>query len=313
MGGLGLSNPTINADLEFEASKKVTTPLVQLITKQSMAFESDPTQNNPLVREVKKKKIEQMELESKRLHDTVDVSVKRLIECAAEPGASTRLNTLPIEEHGFLLVKSSFRDALCLRYGWPIPGICTRCACGSPFSIDHAMICHKGGFLTLWHNEVRDVIAELLSQTCHCVSIEPRLQPLHNEQFPFQSANRDEEARVDIRASDFWCKGQEAFFDVRVFYPYASSYQHKDLRSLYQLHERQKKREYVDRVRDVERGTFTPLVFASTGGMARECSIFIKRIADLLAEKNKIPFSRMMFLIRCRFSFALLRSAYMYQ
>ena len=60
MGGLGLSNPTINADLEFEASKKVTAPLVQLITKQSMAFESDPTQNNPLVREVKKKKIEQM-------------------------------------------------------------------------------------------------------------------------------------------------------------------------------------------------------------------------------------------------------------
>ena len=31
--------------------------------------------------------------------------------------------------------------------------------------------------------------------------------------------------------------------------------------------------------------------------------------ADLLAEKNKIPFSKMMFLIRCRFSFALLRSA----
>ena len=80
-----------------------------------------------------------------------------------------------------------------------------------PLSIDHAMICHKGGFPTLHHNEVQDLTAELLLQTCHCVSIEPRLQPLHDEEFPFRSANRDEEARVDIRASDLWCKGQEAF------------------------------------------------------------------------------------------------------
>ena len=30
---------------------------------------------------------------------------------------------LPFEEHGFLLSKGAFQDALCLRYGWPIAGI----------------------------------------------------------------------------------------------------------------------------------------------------------------------------------------------
>ena len=112
-----------------------------------------------------------------------------------------------------------------------------------------------------------------------------------------------------MRASDFWCKGQEAFFDIRVFYPIAPSYRQKDLTALYRMHEQEKKRQYAERVREVEHGVFTPLVFASTGGMARECTIFFKRIADTLSDKKQIPFSQIMYLIRCRISFALLRSA----
>ena len=42
--------------------------------------------------------------------------------------------------------------------------------------------------------------------------------------------------------------------------------------------------------------------------MARECTIFFKRLADILTEK-KICFSKMMFLIRCKIAFALLRSS----
>ena len=62
MGGLGLSNPTVNADFEFNASKKVTAPLVQLTMKQSRAFKSDPTQSNPLVREVKRRRLSRWKL-----------------------------------------------------------------------------------------------------------------------------------------------------------------------------------------------------------------------------------------------------------
>ena len=159
------------------------------------------------------------------------------------------------------------------------------------------------------HNEIRDLTAELLAETSSDVSTEPRLQPMHDEVLQLQSANRDDEARLDVRASDFWCKGQEAFFDIRVFYPIASSYCQKDLASLYRRHESEKKREYAQRVREVERGVFTPLVFASTGGMARECTMVFKRIADILSDKKKMPYSQAIHLIRCRLSFALILSA----
>lgn len=309
MGGLDLPNPTATAENEFESSKQVTATLVQSIIRQSASFDNDPTQKNPAVNELKKKKNERIKHEAERVYDHLDASKMRLVECAIEPGASTWLNALPIEEHGFLLSKGAFRDALCLRYGWPIAGVSSQCACGAAFSVDHAMICHKGGLPSLRHNEIRDLTAEFLSETSHCVSIEPRLQSLHDEEFHFRTANKEDEARLDVQASDFWCKGQEAFFDIRVFYPFASSYRQKDLKAVYTMHEKQKKRAYAERVREVEHGAFTPLVFASTGGMARECSIFIRRVGDLLADKKKIPYAKMMFLIRCRYSFALLRSS----
>ena len=78
---------------------------------------------------------------------------------------------------------------------------------------------------------------------------------------------------------------------------------------MYRMHENVKKREYGDRIREVERGAFTPLVLSTTGRMARECTIFYKRLADRLAEKRKTNYSLMMRWLRCRISFALLRSA----
>ena len=85
-----------------------------------------------------------------------------------------------------------------------------------------------------------------------------------------------------------------------MFYPIAPSYRNRDLSALYRMHEAEKKRAYGERVREVERGVFTPLVFSSTGGLARECTIFFKRLADILAEKKKLPYSEVMYLVRCQ-------------
>ena len=41
------------------------------------------------------------------------------------------------------------------------------------------------------------------------------------------------------------------------------------LASVYRRHEQEKKRHYEERVREVERATFTPLVMSTTGGMGR--------------------------------------------
>ena len=99
-----------------------------------------------------------------------------------------------------------------------------------------------------------------------------------------------------------------AFFDIRVFHPNAQSYRHSSISSLYRCHELTKKREYGDRIREVENGSFTPLVFATTGGMGREATLFYK---DQISEKRNTIYSKTMAWIRCTLSFSLLRSAVM--
>ena len=89
----------------------------------------------------------------------------------------------------------------------------------------------------------------------------------------------------------------------------APSYRKKELFALYRMHENAKKREYGVRICEVELGDFTPLVLSTTGRMARECTIFYKHLADHLTEKRKTNYSHMMRWLRCRISFALLRSA----
>ena len=150
----------------------------------------------------------------------------------------------------------------------------------------------------------------MLTEVFHNVATEPTLQPLNGETFSYRTANTDAEARADIRARGFWSKGQDAYFDVRVFHPNVSSYVSKPLSALFRTHEQAKKREYGQRIRDVEHGVFTPL-FSTSGAMGREATIFYKRLADLLSDKQDKAYSLIMGWLRCRLSFAILRSAIM--
>ena len=117
---------------------------------------------------------------------------------SSERGASTRLNTLHIADHGFTLHKGAFRDALC---GWKLP---SRCVCDQKFTIEHALSCSRGGFPSIRHNEIRDIIAEFLTEICHGVGTEPCLQPVTGERLTQRSANREDGARLDIVAENFW-------------------------------------------------------------------------------------------------------------
>ena len=59
------------------------------------------------------------------------------------------------------------------------------CACGEPYSVNHCLTCKKGGYVTLRHNSLRDLLAELLEEICNDVVIEPtRPHPLTGEKLP---------------------------------------------------------------------------------------------------------------------------------
>ena len=67
----------------------------------------------------------------------------------------------------------------------------------------HALSCTRGGFPTLCHNNVQNIIASLLSEVSSNVAIEPPLQPLSGEHLRFASSNTEEDARLDIAAEGF--------------------------------------------------------------------------------------------------------------
>ena len=108
-------------------------------------------------------------------------------------------------------------------YGWKLDNTPQTCNYGVQFTVNHAMICHVGGFPSIRHNEIRDITASLLTEVCSNVATEPALQPLSGENMTARTANTDDDARVNIWARGFLCKLMK-FFDVSVFYLNASSY-----------------------------------------------------------------------------------------
>ena len=94
-----------------------------------------------------------------------------------------------------------------------------------------------------------------------------------------------------------------------MFNPHAPTNSNTTISNCYRKHEAEKKRAYEQRILEVEHSTFTPLVFSATGGMAKQCSTFYKRLASRLAEKWEQPYSSTLCWVRCRLSFSLLRSA----
>ena len=90
------------------------------------------------------------------------------------------------------------------------------------------------------------------------------VQPLSGELLCYKSTIQEDDARVDIRAAGFWgCRHHHSFFDVWVFNAFAKSNQSPCPAATFWRHEGDKRRAYEERVCEVERGSFTPLVFSS--------------------------------------------------
>ena len=133
------------------------------------------------VNEVRKRKRAQSSLHAGELKSSLCPNLQRAMHLSQEKGTSNWLTVLPIEEFGFSLHKGAFRNALALRYSWPLHNIPSTCSCGSHFTVEHALSCPKGGYPTIRHNEIRDFTAFLMTEVCHNVAVEPHLQPLTGE------------------------------------------------------------------------------------------------------------------------------------
>ena len=91
----------------------------------------------------------------------------------------------------------------------------------------------------------------------------------------------------------------------------ADSQKHLSVDKILKKHEQEKKRAYNTRIMNVEHGTFTPLVYSLTGGEGPKTSIYHKYVAQKIAAKTEDKYENMLYLIRCKLSFLILRSILM--
>ena len=170
----------------------------------------------------------------------------------------------------------------------------------------HALNCKTGGFITIRHNRARDFEALLLTERCNDVETEPPLQPLEGEIInDLTSVN----ARPDVRGRGFWREGQNAFFNLRMTNTNSESPRHLTSEKIFIKHEREKKRQYNNRIMNAEHGTFTPLVFFVDGGMAKDCLKFHKFVAEKIANKSGRRYENVLSIIKYKRSFLILRAS----
>jgi hypothetical protein len=138
------------------------------------------------------------------------------------------------------------------------------------------------------------------------------LQTLEGHPLHHLSANTEDCARSDIQAKGFWgIPHQRAFFDIKVFNPYARSNSKFSTPSCYVHHEKMKRRQYEQRINEVEMGSFTPVIFSATGGMGKAATIFYQRLAHMVSERRNESYSSTISWMRCTLNFSLIRSAVM--
>ena len=146
----------ISAD-QHSTSKKISAPLLERVIEQdhrSIGCSEFQQQIKAAVHTEKRSRLKQS---AKNIHEQLPAPLQHSMELFQEKGASTWLTALPIDNHGFALHKTAFRDALSLRYGWAIKNSPSHCSCGHAFSIAHALSCPTGGYPSIRHNEIRDI------------------------------------------------------------------------------------------------------------------------------------------------------------
>ena len=224
LGGLGIPILAELASQEYCNSKELCAPLSEQIIQQKHEYVLVNNESSTELRKnIKKRRTKYQQDQLKKIQTHMTTVEKRANEIAQLKGSSSWLTSLPLAEEKFVLNKREFYDALYIRYRWNLKRLPINCSFGKKFTLDHAVSCLKGGFIHQRHDEIRNLIAKTLDDVYKEVAIEPPLAPLTGKVLGKSELNVSDEARLDIAARGFWQKYEMAFFDVRVFNPFAKS------------------------------------------------------------------------------------------
>ena len=254
-GGLGIITwSDENISLEYRASQKMCRPL-----SEEIEWVECERQQDTIASQIRRERSQRQQQQAASLHESLNVAQQRAREVSMEKGANSWLHTRPLESQGYHLSPVEFHDALALRMAWTPADLPRTCQCGVEYTVAHALSCQLGGFPTHRHNETRDLLADVMTEACNSVAIEPALSPVDGRVFQHHSTTTDPNARVDIVAGGMWGgRFDRAYFDVCVFNAFAQSNAARPLTATYEYHEKRKRAKYAERIREVEHGSLCP-------------------------------------------------------
>lgn len=201
-----------SCSFEYIALTTTSLPLAALIATQSKAYPSECISTQLTARAEASKSQQSSEKETAfTIRRLAPESVQQAMDLAQEKGASSWLTCLPIQEFGFSLSRSLDSPSTRVPSGmlWPsdMDGLLSTLLPTVPVvfpSLQQALSCPKGCFPIFRHNEMWDLTANLLTEVCHDVCIEPPLQPLTNEALLGATVINTDGAKLDVAASGFW-------------------------------------------------------------------------------------------------------------
>ena len=122
-GGLGVINP--RTKFKEHTLSRLIAPITALIVQQNSNLA--PQQQQAIKRTLITKRHRRQAESAIELKYRLPQPLRGVAELGTEKGAYSWLTALPIARHGCTLHKGALRDALCLRYNWPQPGLPREC------------------------------------------------------------------------------------------------------------------------------------------------------------------------------------------
>jgi len=214
---------------------------------------------------------------------------KRSLHEAKLSGSSRWLGAIPLEEPGYALTRQTFRDAIAIRMGIPVPDpLPPECpSCGADADLAHLLKCPFGGWIRRRHNEVQRELIRLMKQVCDVVIAEPVLPPVQGPAFLEKGTTTDDNARPDILARGFFEPQIDVYFDVTIGDTAQKSALDKGLtpETVLLRAERDQRRKYQERVERIG-GRFVPFAASVYGTLAEDSERTILTLMKKLSEKT---------------------------
>ena len=124
-------------------------------------------------------------LKATRIAESLTGLEKRSLQEAMLSGGTRILGTIPLEDARFALPRQTFRDAVAMLMGQPLPdGLPEACpSCGEEGAdLAHYLKCCDGGWVRRRHTEVLKELARLMKEVCETVEEEPVFGPVYVRQ-----------------------------------------------------------------------------------------------------------------------------------